>query len=61
MTYEDHAAFIEVKGRLQELRALQSDAREALDLSQLQAQIDAAEAEQVEIMRRTHPEDVPKL
>jgi hypothetical protein len=61
MTNDDHEALIEVKGRLDELRARQDEAEDAADRSQLQAQIDAAEAERVEILRRTHPEDMPKL
>jgi hypothetical protein len=61
MTNDDHAALIEVKGRLDELLARQSEAEDAAARSQLQAQIDAAEAERVEILRRTHPEDMPKL
>jgi hypothetical protein len=64
MTHDDHAALIEVKGRLAELRARRDEAREASDWSQfreLQAEIDAAEAARAEIMRRTSPEDMPKL
>jgi hypothetical protein len=64
MTHDDHAALIEVGGRLVELLALQDEAREASDWSQLnevQAQIDAAEAARAEIIRRTSPEDMPKL
>jgi hypothetical protein len=64
MTNDDHAALIEVKGRLVELHAQQSKAKEESDWSQfyaVQAKIDAAEAEQIEIMRRTEPEDTPKL
>ena len=48
MTNDDHAALIEVEGQLDELRARQSEAEDAADRSQLQAQIDAAEAERVE-------------
>ena len=50
--------------RLDELHAQQSRAKEVLDwarLNEIQAQIDAAEAERTEIMRRTEPEDTPKL
>jgi hypothetical protein len=64
MTHDDHAALIEVTGRLDALRAQQSEAREASNWSQfndVQAQIDAAEAARAEIIRRTSPEDVPKL
>jgi hypothetical protein len=64
MTNDDHAALIEVKGRLVELHAQQSGAKEASDwarLNEIQAQIDAAEAKRIEIMRRTEPEDTPKL
>jgi hypothetical protein len=61
VTNDDHAALIEVEGQLDELRARHSEAQDAADRSQLQAQIDAAEAERVEILRRTHPEDMPKL
>ncbi len=61
MTNDDHAALIEVKGRLDELRARHGEAEDAAARGQLQAQIDAAEAERVEILRRTHPEDMPKL
>jgi hypothetical protein len=61
MTNDDHAALIEVKGRLDELRARQGEAEDAAARSRLQAQIDAAEAERVELLRRTHPEDMPKL
>ena len=61
MTNDDHAALIEVEGQLDELRARRSEAQDAAGRSQLQAQIDAAEAEWVEILRRTHPEDMPKL
>jgi len=64
MTKDDHAALIEVKGRLIELHAQQSEAEEAADwnrLNQVQAEIEAAEAERIEIMRRTEPEDTPKL
>jgi hypothetical protein len=64
MTNDDHAALIEVKGRLVELHAQQNEAKEAADWSQfhkIQAMIDAAEAERIEITRRTEPEDTPKL
>jgi uncharacterized membrane protein (DUF106 family) len=64
MTNDDHAALIEVKGRLVELQAQQNKAKEASDWSRLyeiQAKINAAEAERIEIMRRTEPEDTPKL
>jgi hypothetical protein len=64
MTNDDHAALIEVKGRLEELHVHYSGAKEASDwarLNEIQAQIDAAEAERIEIMRRTEPEDTPKL
>ena len=64
MTNDDHAALIEVKGRLDELYAQQRSADEASDLAQLneiQAEIEAAEAERINIMRRTEPEDTPKL
>jgi hypothetical protein len=64
MTNDDHAALIEVKGRLDELHAQRSSAKEASDsalLKEIEAQIDAAEARRIEIMRRTEPEDTPKL
>ncbi len=64
MTNDDHAALIEVKHRLAELSAQQSEAQDASDWTQLhevQAQIEAAGAELVEIMRRTEPEDEPRL
>jgi hypothetical protein len=64
MTNDDHALLIEVKDRLIELHAEQSDAREASDwvrFQQAQVEIDAADAERVEIMRRTEPEDEPQL
>ena len=62
MTKDDHAALIEVKGRLLELRAQHGEAKAVSNWRQLQAveaQIDAAEAEQIDIMRRTEPEDEP--
>lgn len=64
MTNDDHAALIEVKGLLIELHAQRSGAEEASDwarLNEIQARIDVAEAQQIEIMRRTEPEDTPKL
>ena len=64
MTKDDHAALIEVKGRLLELLAQHGEAKAASNWRQLQAveaQIDAAEAEQIDIMRRTEPEDEPSL
>jgi hypothetical protein len=61
VTNDDHAALIEVEGQLDELRGRHGEAEDAADRSQLQAQIDAAEAERVDILRRTHPEDMPKL
>jgi hypothetical protein len=64
MTNDDHAALIELKGRLAELRARQDEAKEASDWAQLhevQAKIEATGAELVEIMRRTEPEDEPQL
>jgi hypothetical protein len=64
MTNDDHAALIEVKGRLDELHVQYSGAKEASDwarLNEIQAQIDATEAKRIEIMRRTEPEDTPKL
>jgi hypothetical protein len=64
MTNDDHAALIEVKGRLVELSARQSQAKDASDWAQfhdVQAEIEAAGAELVEIMRRTEPEDEPRL
>lgn len=64
MTNDDHALLIEVKDRLVELQAEQSEAKEASDWVQFQqarVDIDAADAERVEIMRRTEPEDEPLL
>jgi hypothetical protein len=64
MTNDDHAVLIELKGRLIELRAAESAAREASDWAQcvqLQAEIAFADAKRVEVLRRTEPEDVPKL
>jgi succinate dehydrogenase/fumarate reductase flavoprotein subunit len=64
MTNDDHAALIEVKHRLAELSARQSEAKDASDWTELlevQAKIEAADAELIEIMRRTEPEDEPRL
>jgi hypothetical protein len=64
MTHDDHAALIEIKGRLVQLRAQRDEAREGSNWSQfreLQAEIDAAEGARTGIMRRTSPEDMPKL
>ncbi|HVH79608.1 MAG TPA: hypothetical protein VM782_09485 [Stellaceae bacterium] len=64
MTNDDHAALIEVKHRLAELSRRQNEAKEAADWIQfreVQAKIDAADAELVAIMRRTEPEDEPRL
>ena len=64
MTKDDHAALIEVKGRLTELRAQHGEARAASDWEQVQAveaEIHAAETQRVDIMRRTEPEDEPSL
>jgi hypothetical protein len=64
MTNDDHAALIEIRGRLTQLYAQQREAEEASDLAQfhaLQAEIAAVDAERVEIMRRTAPEDEPRL
>lgn len=64
MTNDDHAALIEVKGQLDALHAQHKSAKQESDsarLKEIQAQIDAAEARRIEIMRRTEPEDTPKL
>jgi hypothetical protein len=64
MTHDDHAALIEVKARLAELRAREREAEDAADwaqLSKVQAGIDAADAERTDILRRTAPEDEPRL
>jgi hypothetical protein len=64
MTNDDHAALIEMKHRLLTLSAQQSEARDASDWTQfraVQAEIDAADAELHAIMRRTEPEDEPRL
>ena len=64
MTNDDHAALIEIKHRLAELHALQSQAEQSADWDQYRevlAEIAAAEAIRTEIIRRTEPEDIPKL
>jgi hypothetical protein len=64
MTNDDHAALIEIKAQLNQLYEQRRGAREAADWTQfhdLQAKIDAADAERVEILRRTAPEDEPRL
>jgi hypothetical protein len=64
MTTDDHAKLLEVKYRLAELSRRQSEAEAASDWPQFHAvqnQIAAADAELVEIMRRTEPEDEPRL
>ena len=64
MTNDDHAALIEVKHRLAELSVRQGEAQDAADwprVDEMQAEIDAAGAEIVAIMRRTEPEDEPRL
>jgi hypothetical protein len=64
MNYDDYAALIEIRGRLDELRSLQDGAKSAADwgrFNAVQAQIEAAEAEELHIMRRTEPADDPKL
>ena len=64
MTNDDHAALIEIKHRLAELHALQSQAEQSADWDQhreVLAEIAAAEAIRTEIIRRTEPEDIPKL
>jgi hypothetical protein len=64
MTHDDHAALIEVRDRLVELRAQRDEAREGsnwIEFRELQAEIDSAEAARTRIMRRTSPEDMPKL
>ena len=64
MTHDDHAALIEIRNRLEELRAQREEARDGSNWSQfreLQAEIDSVEGARNEIMRRTSPEDIPKL
>lgn len=64
MTTDDHARLLEVKYRLIELGRRQSEAEAASDWSKLRAmqdEIAAADAELVEIVRRTEPEDEPRL
>jgi hypothetical protein len=64
MTHDDHAALIEIRNRLEELRAQREEARDGSNWSQfreLQAEIDSVEGARIEIMRRTSPEDIPKL
>jgi hypothetical protein len=56
MTHDDHAALVEVGGRLTELRAQRDEARERADWRQfreLQAEIDSAEGVRTGILRRT--------
>jgi hypothetical protein len=64
MTHDDHDALIEVEGRLRELRAQRDEARGGSNWRQfrkLQAEMDSAEGARTQIMRRTSPEDMPKL
>lgn len=64
MTHDDHAALVQVINRLVDLHAQQRRAREEADQEQVDAvqrQIDAAQAERIEILRRTEPEDEPLL
>jgi regulator of PEP synthase PpsR (kinase-PPPase family) len=64
MTHDDHVALIEIRNRLQEVRAQRDEARDGSNWSQfreLQAEIDSVEGTRIEIMRRTPPEDTPKL
>jgi hypothetical protein len=64
MTNDDHAALIEIKARLDQLSEQRTIARDAADWGQfhdLQAEIEAADAERVELLRRTAPEDEPRL
>jgi len=64
MTHDDHAELIEIRNRLEELRAQREEAREGSNWSQfreLQAAMDSAEGARMEIMRRTSPEDTSKL
>jgi len=61
MNHDDHAALIEVKAQLAELRAQQVAAKSASAWSELQAEIEQAEMTRIEIICRTEPEDVPKL
>ena len=64
MTTDDHAKLLEVKHRLAELSRHQSEAQAAADWPRyhaMQDQIAAADAELVAIMRRTEPEDEPRL
>jgi hypothetical protein len=64
MNHDDHAMFIEVKAQLEELRTQQAAAQNASAwdaVQRLQTEIEHAEAQCIEILRRTEPEDVPKL
>ena len=64
MNTDDHARLIEVKTRRAELSRRRSEAEATADWPQVdavQAEIAAADAELVEILRRTEPEDEPRL
>jgi hypothetical protein len=64
MNHDDHAMFIEVKAQLEELRTRQAEAQDAsawAAVQRLQAEIEHAEAQCIEILRRTEPEDIPNL
>jgi hypothetical protein len=64
MTNDDHARLLELKHRRAELSRRQSEAEAASDWPRfhaMEAQIAAADAELVELMRRTEPEDEPRL
>ena len=64
MTTDDHAKLLEVKYRLAELSRYRREAEAAADwprVHAMQDEIAAADAERVELMRRTEPEDEPQL
>jgi hypothetical protein len=64
MTNDAHAALIEIKVRLDQLYERRTIARDIADWNQfrhLQAEIEAADAQRVEFLRRTEPEDEPRL
>jgi hypothetical protein len=64
VTTDDHAKLLEVKYRLAELSRYRSEAEASADWPRfhaMQDQIAAADAELVAIMRRTEPEDEPRL
>jgi hypothetical protein len=64
MNHDDHVALIEIKGQIEKLLTQRRQATIASDwvsVDKLQAHIEDAEAKRIAIIRRTEPEDAPKL